>query len=134
TPAVPIGKPALESWVVGVPLIHAHSPIEGWNSQRSLNAPPPKSHRFPLRSTQVVGLTFLAAGTLPGAGVPNVPGTPGWVAVSGPLAQVHWLVEGLNSQRSFSLAAVPAEPNPMPPNSQRFPLPSIQLTTFARAP
>src|ERR1035438_689870 len=51
-----------------------------------------------------------------------------------PLTHVHSLFAGLNSQRSFSVQSVPTESSPVPPNSQRLPLSSVQLTEPVRAP
>lgn len=51
-----------------------------------------------------------------------------------PPRQVHWLVEGVNSQKSFNCLILPAASNPKPPNSHRFPLLSIQVLGPRRLP
>src|ERR1035441_9178812 len=108
--------------------------VGGGYTQRSLSAPklplasrpsPPKSQRLPLLSVQLV-----ASSRPPGmfvlAGDCSVPYTPDRKGVPLPPIHTHWLVGGLNAQRSLSVPVLVA-PSPPPPKSQKLPLLSIQL-------
>src|ERR1019366_8089856 len=56
---------------------------------------------------------------------------PGWLTRFDPLIHVHW--PPLYFQRSLRNPQAPVESRPLPPNSQTFPLASVQAA-YARAP
>jgi hypothetical protein len=54
-----------------------------------------------------------------------------------PPIQAHWLVDGLNSHKSFSspkLFVLPLASQPKPPKSHKLPFLSIQVTLLVRLP
>ncbi len=145
-PYIPLLPGALtEDGITLLPPIHAHSAVEGLNSQRSFNSPetpalsnpePPNSHKFPLLSVHAAA-ELRPPGMFPAAGVPTVPYTPGWPHTGALLVQegsallppihAHWLVDVLYSHRSFRSPNAPLPSMPDPPNSQKLPLLSVHV-------
>src|ERR1700735_1849824 len=92
---------------------------------------PPNTKKFPDASIQLTEES-LALGTLSGAATPLVPYTPFCFATADPLIHAH--SPFLYSHKSFRSASVPCASNPLPPNIQKFPDESFQLTGEMRAP
>ena len=92
---------------------------------------PPKSQRSPLASIQLAAHPR-APGRFPGAGTFRVPYDPVRPLTFDPPIQIHW--PPLYFHKSLRYPEFPAESSPDPPNSQRFPLASIQPMAPRRPP
>ena len=138
---------SIDPWLEGAAAASHPCPLVcGWNvPPQIVEWPKLKRSAPPVASKEPEATVFAGPGSpiVPAPGKltvsePIVPYTPATVPLASrlllPPTQVHSLVEGLNSHRSFRFPSVPAASKPAPPKSQRFPFASVQPSAPERPP